>query len=296
MKFDSYHPAIHLIYFAAAIAATIGFSHPVFLAISYLAAFVFSVKENGMHQLVFNVCLLPFVFLYALQYAYYNHFGETALWSNFIGNVITLEAMVSGVVTGIIWAAVLMWCGCIFSIVSTDKIVYLFGRISPKLSLFLAILFRSVPRIKHRAGKIALAREGIGKGCRKGNVFRRIRNFWGMISVLVTWTLEDFFESAASMKSRGYSLKGRSAFSIYRFDHRDRGVVIAMFACLTVLLMAVLLDQTDIYYNPVLIIHKITPVSILFYLAYGIFLFMPMGLQTVGEWRFKKCRVFLKKI
>ena len=90
------------------------------------------------------------------------------------------------------------------------------------------------------------------------------------------------------MKCRGYSLKGRTAFSIYRFDNRDRSFVIVVFACLVLQWMAVLLDQTDIYYNPRIILNRITPFSCLFYLSYAVFLLLPMGLQIAGEWKFRR--------
>ncbi len=283
MRFDSYHPAMNLIYFTAVIAAAVSFEYPVFLLISYIAAFLYSVKLNGRRALIFDFCLVPFIFLYACYYSFYHHFGVTNLRSNFIGNQITLEALVYGAVIGCKLVSVLMWCSCIFAIMSADKIVYLFGRVSPKLSLFLSIALRSVPRIKVRAGKIANARAGIGKGLKQGNAFERLLHISGLISVLITWTLEDFIESAASMKSRGYSLKGRSAFSVYRFDNRDRGLVIIMTACLTLICMAVLLDQTVIYYDPVIVMNEITPVSVVFYMVYAFFLLLPMGLQIVGE-------------
>ena len=54
MRFDSYHPVINLIYFTAAIICTVKFNHPVFLAISYLAAFVYSIKLNGKRSAIFN--------------------------------------------------------------------------------------------------------------------------------------------------------------------------------------------------------------------------------------------------
>ena len=65
MRFDSYHPVINLIYFAAAIVCTIWFHHPVFLGISYVCAFVYSVKLNGKRAVIFNLCLIPLIFLYA---------------------------------------------------------------------------------------------------------------------------------------------------------------------------------------------------------------------------------------
>lgn len=39
---------------------------------------------------------------------------------------------------------------------------------------------------------------------------------------MVTWALENAIETADSMKSRGYGLRGRTAFSIYRMEDRDK--------------------------------------------------------------------------
>lgn len=288
MRFDSYHPMINLIYFTAAIACTICFQQPVFLAISFVCAFVYSVKLGGWKLFFLNLALVLFAAGYALWYSYYNHFGITNLGVNFIGNQITLEALVYGFVLGLTVAAVVMWFCCIFILITADKIVYLFGRISPKLSLFLSILLRTVPRIKVRARHIEISREGIGKGVAQGTLWRRFRNLLSLLSILITWTLEDFVESSNSMKSRGYSLRGRTAFSIYRFDNRDRGLVIMFFWCLTLILMAELFNQTDSYYDPRIIINPITPLSVAFYAAYAAFLLLPMGLQIVGEQTFRR--------
>lgn len=235
-----------------------------------------------------SLCLLAGAVGCSAWYAYYHHFGVTSLRTNFIGNQITLEAVAYGFVRGLTAAAVIQWFCCIFKLITADKIVYLFGRISPKLSLFLSILLRSIPRIGVRAGRIARSREGIGKGICQGNPLQRFRNLCSLISILITWTLEDFVESAVSMKSRGYSLKGRTAFSIYRFDNRDRSLVIVFFWCLTIVLMAVLFDQTTIYYDPMIVMNRITAMSCLFYAAYAVFLLLPLGLQLVGEHRFFK--------
>ncbi len=92
------------------------------------------------------------------------------------------------------------------------------------------------------------------------------------------------------MKSRGYSLKGRTAFSIYRFDNRDRSFVVSIFLCLTVIGMGYALDQTNIYYDPEIIINRITPLSGVFYIAYAALFLLPMILQIIGEYRFNKLR------
>jgi len=290
MRFDSCHPVVNFIFFAASVTFTVWFDHPVFLAISYAAAFLYSGKLNGRRGLLFDVCLLPCVGIYAWGYSRYTHFGVTVIGENFAGNDITLESVVYGGVTGFTAAAVIMWMSCVFAVISSDKVIYLFGRISPGLSLFLSILFRSVPRIKQAAERIEISQEGLGKGFRQGGLFSRFMNLSRLISAVITWTLEDFIESSRSMKCRGYSLRGRTAFSIYRFDNRDRGFVVTVFFCLTLMMMAVMFDQVTICYDPEIIFNRITPMSYVFYVSYAVFLLMPMSLQTAGEWKFHRSR------
>lgn len=290
MRFDSYHPTINLIYFTAAIGLTISFNHPAYVAISYAAAFAYSVKLSGKRAVIFNLCLVPFALIYSGWYSYYNHFGVTNLRQNFIGNEITLEALLYGLQIGFTAITVIMFFSCVFAVFSSDKIVYLFGRVSPKLSLFLSIILRMVPRIKQYGRRINTAQKGIGKSPSQGNLWRRFVNSIRLISILITWTLENFVESSDSMKCRGYSLKGRTSFSIYRFDNRDRSFVIAIFLLLIITVCGWALDQTSIHYNPQIIMTGITFMSYIFYAAYGILLLLPMILQIAGERKFERLR------
>ena len=290
MGFEKSHPAVNFIYFAAVIAGTILFQHPVFLAISFVCAFAYSIKRNRWKAVGFNCILLPLVAAFAFYYSSYHHFGVTVLQQNMIGNNITLESLVYGFVLGIVVAGVLIWVSCVFSIFTTDKVVYLFGKASPKLSLFLAISLRMIPRIKKEAKKINTAQQGIGKGANQGNLWQRIRNAIRIFSMLITWTIDSLTVASESMRSRGSSLKGRTAFSIYRFDNRDRAFVIGMFACLTAVLMAAILKQTDAIYDPKILMPPVTVGSYVFYAGYAIFCLMPLGLELWTEYRFQKAR------
>ena len=290
MGFESYHPAINLIYFVSTIAASILFKQPVFLLISYLSAFAYSVKRNGKRAVIFNLCLIPLIVIFAMYYASYNHFGFTVMRQNFIGNNMTVESLMYGVTLGVIVATVFMWLSCVFSVFTADKVVYLFGRVSPKLSLFLSILLRIVHRMKAQAKRISTARRAVGRGVNQGNAFQRIVNAVCIFSMLLTWLLESFATSSDSMRSRGYALKGRTAFSIYRFDNRDRSLVIGQFACLTVAVMGYLLGQTVIWYDPKIVMNPITPISCVFYLGFAVLCLLPLILELWTESRFKKMR------
>lgn len=290
MGFEYCHPAVNLIYFIAVIFGMITFQHPIFLSISFLCAFVYSVKRNGLKALIFNIALLPLIGAYALYYSSYTHFGVTVLSKNFIGNNITLESLVYGMVLGLIIAGCMIWFSCVYSVFSSDKVVYLFGKLSPRFSLFLAIILRMVPRIKKEAKKINMAQHGIGKSISQGNLIERIRNCIRIVSILITWTIDSLSSVSESMQSQGSNLRGRTAFSIYRFDNRDRLYVIVMFTCMTVTMMGFTLTQTDMIYNPRLIMTPITSMSWLFYIGYTIFCMMPLILELWTEECFRRAR------
>ena len=287
MGFERCHPAVNFIYFAAVFVGMITFQHPVFLAISFLCAFAYSIKRNGIKALVFNLCLLPLILAFGLYYSSYTHFGMTVLKQNMIGNNMTLESLIYGFVLGVIGVGCCIWFSCVFSVFTTDKVVYLFGKVSPRLSLFLAISLRMIPRIKKEAKRINMAQQGIGRGANQGGLWQRVRNCVRIFSMLLTWTIDSLTIASESMRSRGSSLWGRKAFSIYRFDNRDRAYVIGLFLCLTLTMMAVLLGQTDMVYDPRILWVTVNPV---FCIGYGILCLMPLMLELWTEYQFRKAR------
>ena len=104
---------------------------------------------------------------------------------------------------------------------TTDKFVYLFGRIIPALSLVLSMALRFVPRFFESAWSYPERTEGNGARCFRGKTSGQDKIWPQMLSILVTWSLENAIETSDSMRSRGYGLRGRTAFSVYRFTKRD---------------------------------------------------------------------------
>lgn len=290
MGFESCHPAVNFIFFAAALYGSISFDHPVFLAVAYCCAFAYSVRRGGGKSALFNILLLPLALAFALYYASYHHFGVTVWKQNFIGNNLTVESFVYGLTVSLRAAVVCMWCGSLFRVVSSDKVVYLFGRISPRLSLFLTILLRLVPRMTREAGRINLAQRGIGRGANQGTLFRRLRNCLRIFSMLITWLIQALALEADSMKSRGSRLRGRTAFSIYRFDNRDRAFVIAMFCGMILTGMGKILGATEMFYNPRIIWKPLDGMGTAACMGYGFFCLLPMGMELWTQWRFASRR------
>lgn len=286
MGFKNSHPALNFAFFAAVAAFTLGATHPVFILISFITAFIYSLMLNGKKAALFNLALLPLIAMFTAYYASYKYFGETVLFRNSIGNAITLEAASYGMVLAFSVAAVLIWASCMNCVFSTDKAINLFSYASPKLGMHAAMLFRMVPRIKQEAKRINLARTCIGRGVAQGNIIRRLINCMSILSMLITWALEAIFMAGESLKSRGGGLKGRTAFFIYPFDTKDRMFTLIMFSCIALTLMAAIMGSTKAVYDPRIILSSAGSISCVFYAGFAVLCCMPIILEICRELSF----------
>ena len=173
---------------------------------------------------------------------------------------------------------------------TSDKFIYLFGRIIPALSLILSMVLRFVPKFIDQIKIISNGQKCIGRDLSNGNIFQRAKHGITILSIMITWALENAIETADSMKARGYGLKGRSAFSIYRFDRRDAITSFIMIGFLAIVIVGMVRGNTFVQYNPRIKIAGVQPLgveSILTYLFYFVFSMMPVILDGIAEvqWR-----------
>ena len=110
-------------------------------------------------------------------------------------------------------AAVVLWFLCCTAVLTADKFVYLFGRVIPVCSLLLSMTLRFIPKFKMQFAQVQEAQKCIGRDLESGSLLRRMKLAVTMFSMMITWSMETAIETADSMKSRGYGLPGRTAFS-----------------------------------------------------------------------------------
>ena len=223
--FSRCHPILNFFYFAVVLGFTMFIQHPVYLAVSFVAATAYSMWLNGVGKVLkINFLLtIPSLLIVALLNPMFNHYGVTPLlYIESSGNWVTLEALVYGIVLGCVLFIMILWFSCYNQIMTSDKFIYLFGRIIPAMSLMLSMALRFVPHFIAQLKVIRNGQKCVGMDVSNGKWFKKVRYALNMVSILVTWALENAIETADSMKSRGYGLKGRTAFSIYRFNRRDK--------------------------------------------------------------------------
>jgi len=287
-SFSTYPPAVNFLYFTLVLLFSMIFTHPVCLGLSLLCAFSYSVYLNGKKALRFNLkYMLPMLIVTALVNPAFNHEGGTILTYLRDGNPLTLESIVCGIAAAVMLITVICWFSCYNVVMTSDKFVYLFGRVIPSLSLVFSMTLRFVPHFKAQIGIVSNAQKGVGRDVSNGSLMQRISHGIRILSIMVTWALENAIETADSMKSRGYGLPGRTAFSIYRFDKRDKYAMIFILLCTGYIIAGSLSGGLYYRYFPTINGMGAKPYSLSLYICYLALCIAPVIINIMEDRKWK---------
>ncbi len=285
--FKTYHPIVNFCYFLAVIIFTMLSMHPIFLAITLFTSFIYVMLLEGSCALKSNIKLVVSIIgIMGIVNPLFVHKGVTVLFY-LNDNAVTLEAIIYGIAAGTMMVSVIMWFRCLNHIMTSDKIVYLFGRITPSLSLVLSMSFRFIPLLKEQFKEISEGQRNIGRDSSRGGIFKRAKQFIREFSILITWSLENSIEISDSMRARGYGLPHRSSFSIFRFDRRDAITLIIIISLSVIVALGCYCGMNNIIYYPDIVMEKINLWSINVYLAYFVLLMIPVIIDLLEEYKWK---------
>ena len=278
--FGGFHPIVQFIFFSVVITLSIFHTQPVLLTISFLAAFFNAVvisRKGALRLLLWLV--IPSFLLISIINPLFNHAGVTILFYLPDENPFTLESVLYGIASGAVFSTAALWCFCLGSILTSDRVMYLFGRVSPKLALLISMTLGFIPKLSRRFGQIRAAQRSIGQDVNSGGILHRIKCLAHMIGALVSWSLESSMDTADSIKSRGYGLPKRTSFSVFRFEKRD-GIMLVYIVVSTALLSAALLGgEMEYYYFPAVSPVTFSPADITRYITLLLLCIMPIFLQ-----------------
>ncbi len=286
--FKTYHPVVNFIYFVFVIVFSMFFMHPVCLTISIFCGLLYSAVISGKKAIKANMrYMLPVIAVTALINPLINHEGATILRYLPGGNPLTLESIIYGLSAAVMIAAVICWFSCYNAVMTSDKFIYIFGRIIPGLSLIFSMTLRFVPRFIAQMKEVAKAQRGIGRDASGGGILKRAKNGAAILSIMVTWSLENAVETADSMKARGYGLPERSSFSIYTFGKRDRLALLWILLLGLYIFTGNLMGAMHFAYFPEMKGTHFTPFSVTVFAAYFALCVYPVVIELWEARRWK---------
>ena len=286
--FSRYHPLVNFFYFTLVIGFAMALNHPLAQGISLLCAAIYALQSEGKKAVLFTLrWCLPVMLMTAFVNPAFSHEGITILLYFPTGNPLTLESILYGLSSGAMIATVMLWFLNFNRVITSDKFIYLFGRIIPAMSLVLSMTLRFIPKFKVQLDSVVDAQKCIGRDISQGSLWQRTQIAVTVLSIMVTWALENAIETADSMKSRGYGLHGRTAFSIYRFDDRDKMALMYLGFCGFYLISGMMVSVFGFRYFPSIRYVGLNAVTLSFHFVYLILCLMPVMLNWAEERKWK---------
>lgn len=290
--FSKVHPLVLMTYFVAVMSVGMFATNPVIELVSLAGGILFCSMLTGTKEKKNDFKFyLPLIFLIAITNPLFSHNGITPIF--FLnGNPVTVEAIVYGVYLSVMIVSVMLWCKAYGFVMTSDKFIYLFGRILPQLSLVLSMALRYVPMLRRQAKKIGRTQKAMGLYASESR-FDRVRSGIRVISVLIGWSLENAVETGRAMKARGYGLKGRTNYSDFRFLKSDFVLLSVCVLLWGITLAGTAAGKLDFFYYP-----EITEIpsgiySIICYAAYGCLALLPFILEAeeMIRWKYYRSKI-----
>ncbi|MGN0460737.1 MAG: energy-coupling factor transporter transmembrane component T [Ruminococcus sp.] len=291
-SFSSLHPLVLMVYFLTILVVSMFSTNPVLLSLSLVGGMMFFGMMNSAKSFLSDLAFyIPMFFLIAIINPLFSHNGVTPLFF-MNGNPVTLEAILYGGNIALMLLAVVYWCKCYSEIMTTDKFLFLFGKVIPKLALVLSMALRFIPLFREKHREFRMVQSASGLYDQKGFV-NKILCELKVFSALVTWSLENSVDTASSMKARGYGLKGRTHFSMYKFRKRDGLMLTINLLLFFVVALGMAGGFVDFSFYPSVTEIKWGAVQIMVYISMGIMSLLPFitEMWEVIVWKYSMSRI-----
>ena len=288
--FAGCHPAVNLIFFLFTIGITMFSMSPVFLVATLVFSWLYSILLNGKKAIKSNLLFtLPIVVIMAVINTLFTHNGATVLF--YVNNSrITLEALLYGLAAAVLLSSIIVWFSCFNVVMTSDKLIFIFGKAAPVLGLTLSMIFRFIPLLKARFREISMGQRCMGRHV-TGGFMAKLRQVTKEVSILISWSLEAAIETSDSMEARGYGLPGRTSFHLFKMTPTDKVLLTGISISGIIAAVGCALGKTSIYYYPKVVLGQWDIMTVITFAAYIALLAVPVIADILGEIKWQQYRL-----
>lgn len=291
-RFSGCHPLVNFIFYVFVIGITMFSMSPAFLAAALLFSWLYSVLLKGAAGIRTNLLFtIPLFLIMAVVNTLFTHNGRTTLF--YINGLrITLEAFCYGLAAAAMLSAIVIWFMSFNLVMSSDKLIYLFGKAAPVLGLTLSMVFRFIPLLKARYREISMGQRCMGRHV-TGGFMAKLRQTCKEISILISWSLEASIETSDSMEARGYGLPGRTSFHLFKLSQTDKLLLGIILLTGSITTAGCALGKTSIYFYPAIKLPDWDPMMLLTLVSFCVLQALPIILDITGErkWQLSKSKI-----
>lgn len=284
LAFTNYHPISLFSYFLTIIFFSMFTTNPILLCISLVGSFIYLISIAKNTWRIFLYYLVIFL-LITLTNPLFVHNGETILF--FMNDKpVTLEAIVYGAVIALMIISVVYWFKGYNEAMTSDKFIFLFGNIIPKIALTISMILRYVPLFIEQSKKIKMTQKTLGLYA-SDSYSDKLMSSLRIFRSLIGWSLENSVDVARSMRSRGYGLKKRTHYVLYRFYKED--IILLIITAIFWILIFFMVRQkiVSFTYYPTIDTLEFSIKNMILYILVGFYVLVPTLIELKEQllWR-----------
>lgn len=234
MRLISLHPAIYVIYYMILVIFAFIINDPFYLT-SFLICLIILITLQGITNEFKNMIkfFIPISLLIITINPLVSNNGITKFF--IIDNYfITMESLTYGILLSISLLIVLTIFLCYNNAVSYQEMLYLFSKKFLNTSIIIIMAMRFIPLLNNRwkeVSKLNKFNNTSGNVNYNRSKMGQIKNTTHILSVVVSWSLEESMVIAKSMKARGYGITNRTNYLSFKFKSIDFYILIIIISC-----------------------------------------------------------------
>ncbi|MBP5578345.1 MAG: energy-coupling factor transporter transmembrane protein EcfT [Ruminococcus sp.] len=287
-SFSEYNPIVITVWFFSVTGITMFSTYPLLMAMSLIGGVLFFTVRNGLSHGREHIFFWLLFAVLAIANPLISHNGRTVLFV-MNHNPVTLEAALYGLNSAAMITGVLYWFRSLTQIMTSEKLLYITGALSPKLSLVISMALRFVPLFSRQSVKINNAQKAMGL-YKDDNIIDDIKGRSRVFSILVTWALENGIITADSMEARGFGVHRRTQLKQFGFRTVDIILLTASLLLTGITAAAVGTGALSFEFYPSLKAELPGILGAAGLVSYGVLILLPIIIETEACLRWKYLR------
>ena len=284
-SFKDHNPVTVTFYYMTIAIAAMFTMNPVLHFITFLAGFVQFSMQKVSRKAGTHAFFIALGLILALIRPLFSHNGATVVFV-INDNPITMESFLYGINAAVMVVGVLYIFRVYSNIMTSDRLLYLFGRFSPKAALILTMGLRYIPLLREKNREIHNAQTAIGIN-RDDNAIDRIKGRLNVFSATVSWGLENGIIAADSMAARGYGKGRRTQFSRFGFTKGDVVIILMTVILITPTILSLAAGRYDTAFYPYFAMADRSVSGVIGYITFAILAMMPVAADITESIRWK---------
>ena len=284
-SFEDHNPVTVVVYYLTTVTVCMFSMNPVLHLIAFLGGLIQFIMRGCDRSRRTHLFYILTGIILALVRPIFSHNGVTVLFV-VNDNPITAESFIFGINSAVMVVGVLYLFRVLSEMLTSDRLLYIFGRLSPKTALVLSMGLRYIPLMKNRYNMIFRAQTAIGIN-KDDNVIDRMKGSLKVFDATLGWGLENGIITADSMSARYYGSGKRSCYRVFRMRRSDL-VILGMVAAFMIPVVAGLWNGSfETTFYPEFAMMRPDTLAVAGYTGYACLMLIPPVLNIMENIRWK---------